>query len=78
MQTFSSGINDSGRLKNVPRLFDSESPAAEFLKMKGFYTMQAISDKEITLPATLDKVIDLFKTAKPLVDFLNRAIHDEK
>ncbi|NJL12891.1 MAG: DUF2461 domain-containing protein [Microscillaceae bacterium] len=77
MKRFPSGINNSGVLTRTPKEFDEKSPASEFLKMKGFYTMEKLTDKEITSADTFDKINFYFKTTKPLVDFLNRAIEND-
>ncbi|NJM74331.1 MAG: DUF2461 domain-containing protein [Scytonema sp. RU_4_4] len=77
MKTFPSGINNSGVLTRTPKEFDEKSPASEFLKMKGFYTMEKLTDKEITSADTFDKINFYFKTTKALVDFLNRAIEND-
>jgi uncharacterized protein (TIGR02453 family) len=76
-KTFSSGINNSGVLTRTPKEFDEASQASEFLRMKGFYTMEKLSDKEIISIDTFDKINSYFKTTKPLVDFLNRAIEND-
>jgi len=76
-KTFPGGINNSGVLSRVPKEFDEENKASEFLKMKGFYTMEKITDKEIMLEDTFEKIIGYFKTTKPLVDFLNKAIEND-
>ena len=71
---FPSGIHHSGVLMKIPRGFDTDSPAADFLKMKGFVTMRNISNKEITMKTARARIIDCFRDAKPLVDFLNLAM----
>ncbi len=76
-KTFPGGINNSGVLSRVPKEFDEENKASEFLKMKGFYTMEKLTDKEIMLEDTFEKIIGYFKTTKPLVDFLNKAIEND-
>jgi len=73
-KTFPSGIHNSGVLKKVPKEFNEENKASEFLKMKGFFAMEKITDKEITQKDTFQKINFHFKTSKPLVDFLNAAI----
>jgi len=75
-KTFPGGINNSGVLSRVPKEFDEANQASQFLKMKGFYTMEKISDKEIMSNDTFDKINLCFKTTKPLVDFLNKAIEN--
>lgn len=47
-QTFPNGIESPSELKTVPKGFDKESPALEYLRMKGFYRMRKLTDKEIT------------------------------
>ena len=77
MKTFPGGINNSGVLTRTPKEFGESNKASEFLRMKGFYTMEKLTDKEIISANTFDKINSYFKTAKPLVDFLNRAIENE-
>ena len=73
---FPSGIHNSGTLVRSPKEFEDDNPAIEFLKMKGYYTQEPITDKEIQSNLILEKIIDYFKTAKPLVDYLNLAIEE--
>ena len=74
---FPGGINNSGVLTRTPKEFDEASKASEFLRMKGFYTMEKLTDKEIVTIDTFGKINSYFKTTKPLVDFLNRAIEND-
>jgi uncharacterized protein (TIGR02453 family) len=71
---FSSGIHNSGTLLRSPKGFEDGNPAIEFLKMKGFYTQEALSDQYIQSSLIFEKILDYFKSAKPMVDFLNVAI----
>jgi uncharacterized protein (TIGR02453 family) len=73
---FPSGIHNSGTNARSPKGFEDENPAIGFLKMKGFYTQETISDKEIQSNLILEKIADYFKSVKPLVDYLNVAIED--
>jgi uncharacterized protein (TIGR02453 family) len=78
-ETFPSGINNSGVLSRTPKEFDETNRASAFLKMKGFYTMEKLTDEAVTSDGTFEKINSCFKTTKPLVNFLNRAIeYDEK
>jgi len=76
-KTFPSGINNSGVLSRTPKEFDEENKASEFLKMKGFYTMEKLTDKEIMSEDTFKRINSYFKATKPLVDFLNKAIEND-
>lgn len=75
-ENFPSGINNSGVLNKVPKDFDVSDKAEEFLKMKGFFTSEKLTDSELTSEETFKKIIHYFKTTKPLVDFLNHAIEN--
>ena len=59
---FPGGINSSGILSKVPKAFDEENKAGEFLRMKGFYTMKKLTDKEMMLEGTIKQVNACFKT----------------
>ncbi len=77
-KAFPSSINNSGVLARTPKEFgETTGKASEFLRMKGFYTMEKLSDKEIVSIDTFNKINYYFKTSKPLVDFLNRAIDND-
>lgn len=73
---FPSGIHNSGTLVRSPKGFEDDNPAIEFLKMKGFFTQEPISDKEIQSNQILEKIVDYFVTVKPMVDYLNVAIEE--
>jgi len=75
---FPSGIHSSGALKKVPRGFDEDSPAKEYLKMKGFYSMEKLMDEELISSEIFERIINYFKIVKPLVNFLNQAIDHEE
>ncbi len=76
-KSFPSGIQSVGALNKVPAGYDESNAASEFLKMKGFCTKEMITDKDIMAAGLEDKIITYFKTTRPLVDFLNRAIEND-
>jgi len=61
-------------LKTVPKGYDKENPAIEYLKLKSFFTETSLSDKEITAKNFYKNLIKGFTILKPLNDFLNRAV----
>ena len=76
--TFPSGIQGVGKLKKMPDGYEETNPASELLKMKGFCTKEIVSDKMLTSKDCVAKVLDSFKTSKPLIDYINKAIeYDE-
>lgn len=76
IKTFPTGINNPGVLSRIPKEYDVANKAIEFLKMKGFYTTEKLTDKEIVSDDTFPKLISYFETTQPLIDFINRAIEN--
>lgn len=66
--------DENQMLVNVPKGYDKENPAADFLRMKSFVATKNLSDADI-LNKNLDKeIIQSFKALMPFVKFINRAI----
>lgn len=63
-----------GSLKNVPKGYEKEHPLAEWLKLKSFVVSKPYTDAEVLDKKFMKTVIDAYKTAKPLNDFLKEAI----
>lgn len=74
VKVFPKGIESYDRLKRQPKGFKETNPAIEYLKMKGFYAVNALSDKALQTPKTNDLVLEHFRAIKPLIDFLNRTL----
>lgn len=62
------------KLKTVPKGYDAENPAIEYLKMKSFIVSTRIDDKDLLVKGAVPKIVKVFTVMKPLVDFLNRQI----
>jgi uncharacterized protein (TIGR02453 family) len=60
-------------LVNVPKGYEKENPAADFLRMKNFVATKNLSDTEVLHPRLDDKVIQSFKALMPLIKFINRS-----
>lgn len=60
-------------LVNVPKGYDKENPAADFLRMKSFVATKNLPDSEVLSPDLIKEVIQSFKALMPLVKFINRA-----
>ena len=73
-EIFPSGINNSGVLNRTPKEYGDEHKASEYLKMKGFFTMEKLTNKEMIAEETFLRINNYFNATKPLVDFLNIAI----
>lgn len=71
---YPAGVQPSGVLKRIPKGYQEDNPAGEFLKMKGFYTSGKLTDEEVQGNTLNSILINYFASVKPLVDYLNRAI----
>lgn len=60
-------------LSRVPKGYEPDNPAAEYLKLKSFIAITSLSDKEATSKTLLKKATDAFEALQPLIIFLNRA-----
>jgi uncharacterized protein (TIGR02453 family) len=63
-----------GSLKNIPKGYDKDHPRGEWLKLKNFVVSHYFTDAEVKDKKFMKTVIDTYKTAKPLNDFLKEAI----
>lgn len=61
-------------LKRVPKEYPAGAPYADFMRMKSLGLMMNIDDKYITAPHLAQRVAALFKTTKPMIDYINRAV----
>ena len=62
------------KLVNVPRGFEKDNPAAEYLKFKSWLAIANLSDEDVTSKELVKKTLHAFEVLQPLVKFLNRAI----
>jgi uncharacterized protein (TIGR02453 family) len=70
-KAYPNGVEALYSLKSVPRGFDPSHPAAHYLKMKGYGMKAPLSDLEVQKTDALDHLVNLFKAARPVADFLN-------
>ena len=68
---------DDDTLKNCPKGFDPEDPAAEYLKLKRFYVYKPIP-KDIVMTESLMVLLkETFETMQPLSRFLNDVLLED-
>lgn len=67
-------LDTSESLKKVPKGFPEEGPDSEFFKLKNFCLVESLDDDFILSPDLADDVLAVFKTGKPFLDYVNRAI----
>lgn len=75
---FPSGIQGQSKLKKFTDFPEEREPVIELLKMKGFCTKELISDNVLTSPDAVKIISNYFKTTKPLIEYLNKAIEFEE
>lgn len=62
------------RLSLVPKGFEKDNPAAEYLKLKSFIATRAVAARELTSKELVNITIKSFQALQPLLKFLNRAL----
>lgn len=70
-RAYPNGVEALDSLKSVPRGFEPGHPAARYLKMKGYGMAAAMSDQHVQQADLMDHLVELFKAARPVADFLN-------
>lgn len=66
------GLSVESKLKRVPNDFEKDHPMAEFLKLKNYIVTHPISDEEMMNKNTVKNFAKIFKSIKPLNDFLEK------
>jgi uncharacterized protein (TIGR02453 family) len=61
-------------LTRVPKGYESDNPAAEFLKMKSYVAKMPLSDTDLNSKSLVKEVQYAFETLQPLLRFLNESI----
>lgn len=67
-------LDMDGALKKVPKGFPADSPDAGFLKLKNFCLVGSPDEKFMLDPGLAGRLASIFKTGKPFLDYVNRAI----
>lgn len=63
--------DDHYTLKRVPKGFDQQDPAAEYLKLKSYIGMIRVEDDTLVSKDLKTKTVNAFKALQPVVDFIN-------
>lgn len=63
-------------LSRPPKGYEADNPAIEYLKLKSFIVTTPLADNVLTGKDMLPTVSAAFKTAFPLVQFINRALEE--
>lgn len=63
-------------LVREPKGYDKDNPAIDYIKLKNFIVSVPVNDEELTDKKLIKKIITVFTTMQPLLQFLNRAMED--
>lgn len=72
---FTEGIKSNDKLVRPPKGYDDTNPAIEYLKMKSFIVTRSFTDSDLQQSNFIPQVAKTFSHMKPLIDFLNTALH---
>jgi uncharacterized protein (TIGR02453 family) len=61
-------------LTTVPKGYERDNPAIDYLKLKSFIAETRIGDEELTKATLHKKTVAVFRSLQPLLDFINRTI----
>lgn len=63
-------------LSTVPKGYEKDNPAIDYLKLKSFIAETTITDEELTTASLHKKTVAAFEALQPLLQFINRALTD--
>lgn len=63
-------LDQDQKLKRAPLGFNADGPYIEYIKLKNFCLSGSFDDKNLDI----DYILEVFKSAKPFLDYINRAI----
>jgi uncharacterized protein (TIGR02453 family) len=73
--TFTEGLRSNDTLVRPPKGYDENNAAIEFLKMKSFIVSKPFTDTDLQSKNFITDIAKTFNSMKPLINFLNTALH---
>lgn len=67
-------VDMDGALKRVPKDYPADAPYADFMRLKSFSLVTTLNDDFILRQNLVERISELFRTAKPFNDYINRAV----
>lgn len=64
------------KLTRLPKGYEADNPAAEYLKLKSFIASIQIKDALLTEKDLLKTTLNAFEALQPVVEFINQSMHD--
>lgn len=62
------------KLSRVPKGYEADNPAAEYLKLKSFVAMVSLKDTDLTSKDLIKKTVAAFEALQPLIFFINNSL----
>lgn len=66
--------SDAFRLSRVPKGYEADHPAAEYLRLKSYIAWVPLRDDVLTSKVLLKKSLLALETLRPLIEFINESI----
>ena len=61
-------------LTRLPKGYEADNPAADYLKMKSFVSMTSLKDTDLTSKDLVKKTTEAFAALQPLLEFINESL----
>jgi uncharacterized protein (TIGR02453 family) len=61
-------------LSRVPKGYEPDNPAADYLKLKSFVAISFFSDADLTSKDLVKKTVAAFEALQPLIEFINKSL----
>jgi len=61
-------------LSTMPKGYEKDNPAADYIKLKSFIAETSVSDEELTKASLHKKTLAAFEALQPMLDFINKAL----
>jgi len=61
-------------LSRVPKGYEADNPAADYLRLKSYIAFEHITDSDLTSKTLVTKAADAFQTLQPFIDFVNGSL----
>lgn len=63
-------------LTRLPKGYEADNPAAEYLKLKSYVSLTSLKDADLTSRGLQKQVVAAFSALQPLVSFINEALEN--
>ena len=61
-------------LTRLPKGYEADNPATEYLKLKSFVAMTSLKDTDLTSKDLVKKTVAAFETLQPVINFINQSL----